>query len=264
MVRDTDNMVSTSQVVMDLTARVFHLYIIPGKVEYLGYVDDLPKGYKPKLKLKIYEYTDLDGDGKFDVIRRKKAHGGLLPLQEPAFNLREVTKHLILLEDHLLHVDRRCPDCIWKHLLTAEAFADEADTLDGDNPAPPTLSADIRALGVALRDGTDLAVVGQRARAIRKALVPTVARGKVAAGAVTIEDVVHAGVGDLLVMLEDDFPGVALAWRRVGPSKTAWVRVIPNGGGWVPSADRVRPGEEFLGITRLLMRGRRFRLERGA
>jgi hypothetical protein len=148
-------------------------------VEYLGYKRDLPKGYAAKVKIQVYEYTDLDDDGSFDTVRRKKAHGGLLPLQDPAFNLREVAKHLILLEDHLLHVDRRCPDCIWKHLLTAEAFADEADTLDGSNPAPPTLAADVRALGSMLRDGTDMAVVGQRARVIRKALIPTIATGRV-------------------------------------------------------------------------------------
>lgn len=179
MVRDTDNMRTTSQMVLDLTTLVMYLYLIPGKVEYLGYKNGLPDGYEPKIRYKVYEYTDIDGDGDFDVIRRKKAHGGLRPLQDPAFNLREVAKHLLLLEDHLLHVDRRCMDCIWKHLLTAEAFADEADTLDGANPAPPTLAADVRALGDALRAGGDLSDVGQRARAIRKAIVPAVAHGRV-------------------------------------------------------------------------------------
>lgn len=179
MVKLTDGMRTTSQMVLDLPSRTMLFYIVPGQVEYLGYKRDLPKGHKPKVKLQVYEYTDLDDDGKFDTVRRKKAHGGLLPLQDPAFNLREVAKHLILLEDHLLHVDRRCPDCIWKHLLTAEAFADEADTLDGSNPAPPTLAADVRALGSMLRDGTDMAVVGQRARVIRKAIIPTIATGRV-------------------------------------------------------------------------------------
>ena len=183
MVRDTDNMRTTSQMVLDLTTKLLYLYLIPGKVDYLGYKNDLPKGYKPKIRYKVFEYTKLDKDGDFDVepVRSKKAHdGGLLPLQDPAFNLREVAKHLILLEDHLLHVDRRCPDCIWKHLLTAEAFADEADTLDGGvNPAPANLAASVRAIGEALRAGVDMTTVGQRARAIRKALVPTIATGRV-------------------------------------------------------------------------------------
>jgi len=178
MVRNTDNMRTTSQMVLDLTTKIMYLYLIPDQVEYLGYKNSLPKGHKPKIRHKVYDYTDIDGDGDFDVVRRKKAHG-LRPLQDPAFNLREVAKHLLLLEDHLLHADRRCPDCIWKHLLTAEAFADEADTLDGANPAPPTLATDVRALGDALRGGVDMAVVGQRARTIRKTIVPAVALGKV-------------------------------------------------------------------------------------
>lgn len=178
MVKLTDGMRTTSQMVLDLPSLTMRLYLVPGQVEYLGYKRDLPKGYATKVKIQVYEYTDLDDDGKFDTVRRKKAHG-LLPLQDPAFNLREVAKHLILLEDHLLHVDRRCPDCIWKHLLTAEAFADEADTLDGSNPAPANLSESVRALGDALRAGVDMALVGQRARAIRKAIVPTIATGRV-------------------------------------------------------------------------------------
>jgi hypothetical protein len=180
MVRDTENMRTTSQMVLDLTTKVMYVYLIPGKVEYLGCVNDLPKDYKPKLKVKVFDYTDIDGDGDFDVVRRRKT-AGLLPLMEPAFNLREIVKHLLLLEDHLLHPDRRCPDCVWKHLLTAEAFADESDTLVGDhpNPVPPFLAADLRQLGVDLRNQVDPAVIGQRARTIRKALVPMVAQGHV-------------------------------------------------------------------------------------
>lgn len=179
MVKLTDGMRTTSQMVLDLPNRTMRFYLVPGQIDYLGYKRDLPKGYAPKVKLQVYEYTDLDDDGKFDTVRRKKAHGGLRPLQDPAFNLREVAKHLILLEDHLLHVDRRCPDCIWKHILTAEAFADEADTLDGDNPAPPTMAADVRSLGDMLRGGADMSTVGQRARSIRKAIVPAIATGRV-------------------------------------------------------------------------------------
>ncbi len=182
MVKLTDGMRTTSQIVMDLDNKELWLYLVPGQVEYLGCTSKMPKGREKKLKVRVFEYTDLDDDGKFDVVRRKKAHGdnGLRPLQDPAFNLREVAKHLILLEDHLLHVDRRCVDCIWKHMLTAEAFADEADTLDeGVNPAPANLAASIRALGDALRSGVDMATVGQRARVIRKSIVPIIATGRV-------------------------------------------------------------------------------------
>lgn len=58
------------------------------------------------------------------------ANNKLLPIMDPKFNLREVAKHLILLEDHLFHEGKRCPDCILKHCYTIDAFLDEGLTLD--------------------------------------------------------------------------------------------------------------------------------------
>jgi hypothetical protein len=57
----------------------------------------------------------------------------LLPVLEPMFNMREISKQSILLEDHLFQKDKRCEDCICKHFLTIEALAEEAVTLDKDN-----------------------------------------------------------------------------------------------------------------------------------
>jgi hypothetical protein len=59
----------------------------------------------------------------------------LLPILDPVFNLKEASKHLILLEDHLFQKGRRCKDCIIKHIYTIEAFLEEAITLDttGEN-----------------------------------------------------------------------------------------------------------------------------------
>lgn len=55
---------------------------------------------------------------------------GLLPILEPEFNFRETVKQLILLEDHLTQVLKRCLDCILKHFLAIEGFLEEAKTLD--------------------------------------------------------------------------------------------------------------------------------------
>jgi hypothetical protein len=52
------------------------------------------------------------------------------PVLEPLFNLREVCKQMILLEDHLFQPKRRCEDCIKKHSLAIEGFLEEAITLD--------------------------------------------------------------------------------------------------------------------------------------
>jgi len=57
-------------------------------------------------------------------------------LKDAAFSLREAAKQLILLEDHLHHAGKRCPDCIHKHQLAAEAFAEEAVTLRGASSFP--------------------------------------------------------------------------------------------------------------------------------
>lgn len=53
-----------------------------------------------------------------------------LSLVDPRFNLREVAKQMILLEDHLFHVNKHCLDCISKHSLSIEGFLEEAITLD--------------------------------------------------------------------------------------------------------------------------------------
>ena len=56
--------------------------------------------------------------------------GELYPIMSPKFNLREICKQIVLLEDHLNQVKKRCPDCIRKHLLTIEGLFEEAISLD--------------------------------------------------------------------------------------------------------------------------------------
>jgi len=59
-------------------------------------------------------------------------HGGsnLYPLMNPLFNLREVGKQCILLEDHLNQPKKQCHDCIKKHFLHVEGLLEEANSLD--------------------------------------------------------------------------------------------------------------------------------------
>lgn len=63
--------------------------------------------------------TDCDGNG-----------GANAKLFDPLFNIRECTKQLILLEDHLAHKSKHCVDCVSKHLLFAEGLLEEAVALD--------------------------------------------------------------------------------------------------------------------------------------
>jgi hypothetical protein len=47
----------------------------------------------------------------------------------PNQNMRDILKQVALLEDHLFHESKRCPDCIRKHFLTIEGLAEECGTL---------------------------------------------------------------------------------------------------------------------------------------
>ena len=65
-----------------------------------------------------------------------KSCDSLLPVLDPRFNMREICKQSVLLEDHLFQKEKRCHDCICKHFLTIEALAEEAITLDKDLKHP--------------------------------------------------------------------------------------------------------------------------------
>jgi hypothetical protein len=67
MVRDTGNMMTTSQMVMDIGNLTLHLYLLPGKVEWKGVRSEI-KG-KPKIQAKVYEYVDYDADGSPDDLK---------------------------------------------------------------------------------------------------------------------------------------------------------------------------------------------------
>ena len=67
MIRYTDNMSTTSQIVLNLTDKELVFYVIPDMVEFEGYENKLPKNRKPKLKLRVIEYVDVDSDEDFDI-----------------------------------------------------------------------------------------------------------------------------------------------------------------------------------------------------
>ena len=100
-----------------------------------------------------------------------------LSLMSPLFNLREIAKQMLLLEDHLLHVNKHCHDCIRKHLLTIEAFAEEATTLDKDQEyvvLSEHLAFAARSWMEAVCDGESFHEIAQQIRGVRKQLVSRV------------------------------------------------------------------------------------------
>jgi hypothetical protein len=56
----------------------------------------------------------------------------LYPVLDPRFNMREVSKQCLLLEDHLNNDRKRCFDCIRKHFLIVDGLLEEAISLEKD------------------------------------------------------------------------------------------------------------------------------------
>jgi len=101
-----------------------------------------------------------------------------MDVHDPVFNIREIVKQMILLEDHLSHQYKICPDCIRKHLLTIEALAEEARCLDtgrifGDSTDALAFTA--RNWMEAFLDETDPCVLAEEIRQVRKSICPMVA-----------------------------------------------------------------------------------------
>jgi len=109
------------------------------------------------------------------------------PVTDPVYNIREVCKQCVLLEDHLAQARKRCPDCIRKHLFSIEGLTEEAISLDKNGVLPSSLSLDgvsvdfdvlpeyIRGCERSWKRGDGFLTVQQKIRALRKALQPLAA-----------------------------------------------------------------------------------------
>jgi hypothetical protein len=64
-------------------------------------------------------------EGTCDVI----SCGALDPVSDPAYNMQQIVKQSILLEEHITNKNKRCRDCITKHFLHIIGLAEEAQML---------------------------------------------------------------------------------------------------------------------------------------
>lgn len=130
------------------------------------------------------------------VVAGKFIRASLLPIMDPQYNLREVCKQLVLLEDHLFQPAKRCIDCIRKHLLTAEALAEETVTLDTDGTyrgVTETLADHLRDIWTMLQhrndpDGPTFEDIAQAVRKLRKPLAGVTFYVRVASDGSTLHD----------------------------------------------------------------------------
>lgn len=54
------------------------------------------------------------------------------PVSDPSYNMRQVIKQSILLEEHLTQTKKRCHDCQLKHFLHIQGLVEEAMMLSGE------------------------------------------------------------------------------------------------------------------------------------
>jgi hypothetical protein len=131
-----------------------------------------PHGPSPKTPISQKNYSELPITVKHTGSLAGRESNNLLPVMDPAFNLREICKQCILLEDHLSHDDKRCTDCCTKHFLTLEALAEEAITLDKNGNLPDNakqLPHKIRDLQIFWIENPDKCPeISQKLREIRK------------------------------------------------------------------------------------------------
>lgn len=99
-------------------------------------------------------------------------------LNSAEFNVREIAKQMLLLEDHLSDDDKFCKDCIRKHLMMIEGLAEEAVTLGPDSPWKKyckDLAVVARKWMVRFTDkATDRYAIAKEIRMIRKKMVEKV------------------------------------------------------------------------------------------
>lgn len=60
-------------------------------------------------------------------------NGEIANVSDPVFNMKEIVKQSLLLEDHLVQKEKRCRDCIAKHFLLCISYSEEAVWLAGDS-----------------------------------------------------------------------------------------------------------------------------------
>lgn len=80
--------------------------------------------------------TNVVSEEQFDESPKfcqKSTCGAIDPVSDPDYNMKEVVKQSILLEEHLTVPEKRCMDCIAKHFLHIQALVAEALMLACDN-----------------------------------------------------------------------------------------------------------------------------------
>ena len=77
------------------------------------------------LNINTNNHHNTNTNNKCDV----KSCGALDPVSDPKYNMQQIVKQSILLEEHLTNKNKRCRDCITKHFQHIIGLAEEAQML---------------------------------------------------------------------------------------------------------------------------------------
>ena len=80
--------------------------------------------------------AQVGGAGGSCSAAEAKTCGAADPVSDPAYNMKEIIKQSILLEEHLVEPPKRCKDCIVKHFLHIIGLGQEAQMLAGRKSYP--------------------------------------------------------------------------------------------------------------------------------
>ena len=97
--------------------------------------------------------------------------GAIDPVMDPVYNMKEIVKQSILLEEHINQERKRCKDCITKHFLHIVGLAEEAVSLDPDTPIYREMAGRYAVIFAAWRENHDDTEVPKSLRAARKVLM---------------------------------------------------------------------------------------------
>ena len=105
--------------------------------------------------------------------KERGAGSRLDPVSDPEYNMVNICKQSVLLEEHLNNEKKRCGDCIKKHFLHIVGLAEEAVSLAGSE-AEPLMHEASSTYDRLLREylgGGDPVKIAQRCREVRKKLM---------------------------------------------------------------------------------------------
>jgi hypothetical protein len=98
---------------------------------------DKNKGLDINYNKLINSYKNKDNNGdtgaKAETDKCTTTCDALDPVSDPRYNMQQIIKQSILLEEHLTNKNKRCRDCITKHFLHIIGLAEEAEMLATNN-----------------------------------------------------------------------------------------------------------------------------------